>query len=84
MASGKSSAAMQQQVASRMSLSDMYTVWYNARNVFAQTLIQLCFSIFTLFFITALGGLVFSGFESDQARARRSAHGAAAGAHRAP
>ena len=56
-------------------IKDAIDGWYNRQNYFAQTVVQFFTSVFVLFAITGLGGLVFCGFESDQARPRRGAAG---------
>jgi hypothetical protein len=48
----------------RRGLGDVWSDWVSAQNYFVQVLLQLIFSVLTLFGITVLGGLVFSGFES--------------------
>ena len=52
-------------------LKDAINRWYDGLNYFQQTLVQFFTSVLVLFAITGLGGLVFCGFESDQARPRR-------------
>lgn len=47
--------------------------WYDRQTYLSQALIQFVTSILVLFGITGLGGLVFCGFESAQARARHAA-----------
>ena len=54
-------------------IKDAVDNWYDRQNYFQQTLIQFFTSIIVLIAVTDLGGLVFSGFETDQARARHGA-----------
>jgi hypothetical protein len=55
-----------------MGLKLAIDAWYDNQNYLSQALIQFVTSILVLFGITGLGGLVFCGFESDQARARHA------------
>ena len=56
-------------------IKDAINRWYDQLNYLQQTVVQFFTSVFVLFAITGLGGLVFCGFESDQARPRCGAAG---------
>ena len=48
-------------------IKDAIDRWYDRLNYFQQTVVQFVTSVLVLLAITGLGGLVFCGFETDQA-----------------
>jgi hypothetical protein len=52
----------------RPPVSELYTGWRESQSVFVQTLLSVTYSICVLLAVTGLGGLVFTGFESDRVR----------------